>query len=108
MVAPVFLYSGQIPNAATALVTAPASGVYVIRRASFANTSGAPVALTVWLTPSGAPGAASVVLPGIVLPAGTTYTCPELSNQVLSGGAVLYGLAASAGAITGTISGLSA
>ena len=56
----------------------------VIKSATLTNTTGAPVACTVYLVPSGGTaGATNTVISARSIAAGETYNCPELVNQGL-------------------------
>lgn len=59
----------------------------VFKSASLTNTTGAPVACTVYLVPSGgAAGAANTFISARTVAAGETYNCPELVGKGLNAG----------------------
>ena len=109
MIAPVFLYSGFVPNGATALVTTPVNATYLVRNATFTNVTAGSVLLTINLVPSGGvASSANRVLSAYSLGGGLSYTPEGLMNQVMETGATLVCAASVASAISATISGLSA
>lgn len=59
----------------------------IITAAALINTTGAAVAASVWLVPSGGnPGAANCLISARSIAPGETYFCPELINQGLNQG----------------------
>lgn len=68
----------------------------IFKSASVTNTTGAPVALTVYLVPTGGTaGAANTVISARALAAGETYNCPELIGKGLNAGGFLQALGTS-------------
>jgi hypothetical protein len=65
----------------------------ILKSASVTNTTGAPVALIVYLVPTGGTaGAANTVISARTLAAGETYNCPELVGKGLNAGGFLQAL----------------
>lgn len=87
-----YIHDGSTLGAAVAVqgTAAPALTKRVIRAAILCNTTGAPIAGTVYLVPSGgAPDATNSMITGRPIAAGETYTCPELVGQGLNPGGTL-------------------
>lgn len=62
----------------------------IIRSASVTNTTAAPVALTLYLVPSGGTaGASNALISARSIAAGETYNCPELVGKGLNAGGFL-------------------
>lgn len=98
----------QLPAAVAAQLTTPANTTYRIGRAAFSNPTGGAIAVTAYLVPAaGAPSAANVVVPAVVVAAGTTYVSPEIAGLVLPAGATLQCFAGSAASIVLYASGVS-
>lgn len=73
----------------------PALTTRKIIAATLTNTTGAAVAATVHLVPSGgAAGAATTQISARTIAPGETYFCPELINQGLLAGGVVQALGA--------------
>lgn len=84
-----------LTGSAVALYTAPASTRTLIRSAVLCNSTGGSVSASVWLAPAGeAPGAGNVVLSAVAVASNASRVCPELVDQVLEPGGVLYALGA--------------
>lgn len=65
----------------------------VIKSAALTNTTGAPVACTVYLVPSGGTaGAANTFISARTVAAGETYNCPELVGKGLNAGGFVQAL----------------
>lgn len=80
-------------TAATYGVIVPTLTKRVIKSASVTNTTGAPVALTVYLVPfGGTAGAANTFISTRTVAAGETYNCPELVGKGLNAGGFLQAL----------------
>lgn len=71
----------------------PALTRRIIKAATITNTTGAPIAATIYMVPSG--GAASAVntfMSGLSIAAGSSYPCPELINQGLNAGGFIQAI----------------
>jgi hypothetical protein len=100
---PARLYQGQAPATETTLYTA--GGGTILKEIVAVNTTGGSVALSLSLVPSGGTaGAANRLFYQLALSAGQTSVI-DLS-QVMATGDFLSALAASASAVTLTISGV--
>jgi hypothetical protein len=79
------LVAGSVlTGTAATYYTAPSSTRAVIKSATLANATGAPVTAVVYIVPAaGTAGAANTFIAGQVVAAGATYTCPELINHVI-------------------------
>lgn len=65
----------------------------VIRAAALCNTTGSPIAATVYLVPSGGTaGATNTYISARSISAGETYNCPELINQGLNAAGFIQAL----------------
>jgi hypothetical protein len=65
----------------------------IIKSASVVNTTGSPVALTIYLVPSGgAAGASNTLISARTVAAGETYNCPELIGKGINAGGFLQAL----------------
>ena len=72
-------------SAATYGTTVPVLTKGIIKSAHLTNTTGAPVACTVYLVPSGGTaGAANTLVSARSIAAGETYNCPELIGEGLN------------------------
>lgn len=82
-----YIFDGAVltATAATQGTVVAALTRRVIKAASIINTTGAPVAATVYLVPSGGTaGAANTIVSARSIAAGETYPCPELNGQGLN------------------------
>jgi hypothetical protein len=80
-------------SAATYGIVVPALTKRVIRSASVTNTTGAPVALTVYLVPlGGTAAAANTIISARTIAVGETYNCPELVGKGINAGGFLQAL----------------
>jgi uncharacterized membrane protein YjjB (DUF3815 family) len=90
-----YIYEGGVLTAA-ATVQGAAVGTLtkrVITAAALVNTTGAAVAATVYLVPSGgAVGAANALISARTINPGETYFCPELVNQGINEGGSVQAL----------------
>lgn len=77
---------GALTGAAVTQGTAvPLLTKRIIRAAALCNTTGAPIAATVYLVPSGGTaGATNTYISARSIGAGETYNCPELVNEGLN------------------------
>lgn len=79
--------------AATQGTTVPALTKRVIKSAKLVNTTGAPIAATVYFVPSGGTaGASNTLISAKSIAAGETYNCPELVNEGLNAGGFVQAL----------------
>lgn len=109
-ITPAVLQAGtQLGTSAAALYTAPANTRAVVKKATFTNTSAGAVTFTVYRVASGgSPGDANTIIKAKSLAANESYTCPELSNQVIGPGDSIQALASAGTSITAVISGFTA
>lgn len=97
---PVAIPSIQLGATATLIYTAPTATTSTIGNMSFSNTSGSPVAITVYNVPSaGSAGTTNIVVPSFTLSAGQSYVPPQLIGLSLAPGATLQALAGTAAVI---------
>lgn len=76
------------------------TGVSVVRRAVFANYTGAAVDITVWRVPDqGTVGNGNIIIPTRSIAAMATDLAPEITNLVLNQGEALWAQASAAGAV---------
>lgn len=76
-----------VPAAETTMYAAPVSTRAIIDKFTAANTTAAPITLTIKLVPSGgAAGAGNVVVPPVTIAAGAVYTGPEIIGHLLAAG----------------------
>lgn len=79
--------------AATQGAAVPLLTKRVIKAASAINTTAAPIALSVYLVPSGgAAGSGNILISARSIAAGESYQCPELVNQGMNAGGFLQAL----------------
>lgn len=97
----------QVGSSATTIFqVGPNTAQVRIVKATFTNTSGGSVNLTVYLVPAGqTPGASNTVISAQAITAGQCYVSSELPGHVLSSGGSLQALASSANDITAIVSG---
>jgi hypothetical protein len=95
----------QVGASAAALYTVPASGLAVIRRAPFNNTSSGPMTLTVWVVRSGGSTGNGTQIFSRTVSAGLTDLAPELAGMTLGPGDSVWAQASSGATITSTASG---
>lgn len=82
-----------LTGSAVAYYTAPAQTYGVVKNAVVTNTTGAPVALTLYRVPSGGTAdAAHTLISARSIAAGATDLCPELVNKVIEPGASIQAL----------------
>lgn len=82
-----YIYDGaQLTGSAATYGTAvPALTKRIIKSAALCNTTGSPVACTVYLVPSGGTaGASNTYISARSIAAGETYNCPELIGEGLN------------------------
>jgi hypothetical protein len=93
-VTPYIFDGGLLTGAAVTQGTVvPALTRRIIKAATITNTTGAPIAATVYLVPSGGvAGAANTFVPAVSIAAGASYPCPELINQGLNAGGFVQAL----------------
>lgn len=108
---PYTMQPATLPVAAAVLVTCPANQYLTTKKVTITNPTASPVALTLYKVPSGqAPGAANLLVSGLVIPANTVNggikELYEVENQILYAGDTLQGLAGSAGALILNVSGI--
>lgn len=87
-VTPYIFDGAQLTGAAVTQGTVvPALTKRIIKAATLTNTTGAPVAATVYMVPEGhAAGADNTVVPTRAIAPGESYPCPEMINQGLNAG----------------------
>lgn len=79
--------------AATQGTIVPALTKRIIKAATITNTTGAPIAATIYLVPfGGAAGATNTYISARSIGINESYPCPELINQGLNAGAFVQGL----------------
>lgn len=97
-VTPYIFDGGALTGAAVTQGTAvPTLTRRIIKSATITNTTGAPIAVTVYLVPSGGTaGATNTYISALSIPAsgtaGSSYPCPELINQGLNAGGFVQAL----------------
>jgi len=93
-VTPYVFDGGLLTGAAAAQGTTVAALTRrIIRAASLINTTGAPIAATVYLVPNaGVAGAANTLISARSIAAGESYPCPELIGQGLNTGGQVQAL----------------
>lgn len=92
-----YVHDGSTLAAAAAVQGAavPALTKRIIRAATLCNSSGAPVAASVYLVPSGGnPDATNVMISARTISPNESYACPELVNQGLNAGGSVQALGA--------------
>lgn len=90
-----YIFDGGSLGAAAAVQggVVPALTRRVIKAATLINTTGAPIAATVYLVPSGgAVGAANTLISARSIAAGESYPCGELLGQGLNAGGSVQAL----------------
>jgi hypothetical protein len=90
-----YIFDGGLLTAAavTQGSVVPALTRRVIKAATITNTTGGPLAATVYLVPNGgAAGAANTFISARSIAAGESYPCPELINQGLNTGGFVQAL----------------
>lgn len=95
MTTSVYIFDGaQLTGAAATYGTVvPVLTKRVIRAAVLTNTTGSPVACTVYMVPSGGTaGASNTIVPSISIAAGGSYTCPEMIGEGLNAGGFIQAL----------------
>ena len=82
--------SKQMEAAQTIQYTAPAQGKAIIDKFTATNTTGSPAIITVNLySPLTTVGAGNIIVSAHSIPAGETYTFPELVGHALEAGAFI-------------------
>lgn len=105
-ITPAFLGSAQLTTSAAAVYTAPTAVHAVVKKATFTNTSGSAVTLSVYRVPSGGsalPG--NTVISAMSLAAGQAYVAQELDNVVLGPGDSIEAFASAATAVVAMLNG---
>jgi hypothetical protein len=90
-----YVHDGSTLAAAAAIQGAAVPGLTkrIIRAATLCNSTGAPVAATVYLVPAGGnPDATNVMISARTISPGESYPCPELVNQGLNAGGSVQAL----------------
>lgn len=90
-----YIFDGAVLTGAAATygTAAPSLTARVIRSANLVNTTGAPVAATVYMVPAtGAPVAANTMISARTIAVGESYPCPELIGQGLNPGGTMQAL----------------
>jgi hypothetical protein len=87
-VTPKSIADGSLTGSLVTILTVTTNTTTSIRSATFCNTTGAPVNLTVVLNPRTA-GTNRVVVDNRTLADEETYNAPEMVNQILEGGGVV-------------------
>ena len=97
----------ELTNADVTQYTSPALTKTVIKAANVVNRTAGAVSITVNLVPSGGAVAnANLVISALSIPAGQSYQCPELINQVLEAGDFLSAKASAGASLDFTASGV--
>jgi hypothetical protein len=97
MTTQIYAHDGSTLGAAAALVGTAVQALTkrTIRAATICNSTGAPIAASAWLVPSGGTAdATNIMISARTISAGESYPCPELVNQGLNAGGGVYGLGA--------------
>ena len=101
---PAILQPGiALDTTSAAIYTASTVAQAIVRRAVFANVTGASTSLTVTVTRAG--GSALVIVPGVAVSANEAYVSPELSGLVLGKGDVISASCGTASALNVFVSG---
>lgn len=82
-----YIFDGGLLTAAAANqgTVVPALTRRVVKAATLTNTTGTPIAATVYMVPpAGAAGPSNAVISGLSIAAGASYPCPEMINQGLN------------------------
>lgn len=89
-----YTFNGAVLGAAAAKqgTDVPALTQRRIIAAALVNTTGAPIAATVYLTEAGVPSTANTLISARAIAAGETYLCPELVNQSMNAGGSVWAL----------------
>ena len=97
----VLIAAKQAEATQTTQYTAPTSTKALIDKFTVTNTSATAASLSVNLvTTGGSPTASNLILDTRVVAPNETYTCPELTGQVLESGGYISTLASAASALT--------
>lgn len=92
-----YIHDGSTLAAAAAVqgTVVPALTKRIIRAASLCNSTGAPIAASVYMVPTaGAPDATNILISARPISPGETYPCPELVNQGVNPGGSVQALGA--------------
>lgn len=92
-----YIFDGAVLTGAAAAQGAAVGALTrrIFTAAALVNTTGAAVAATVYLVPSGGTaGAANALISARAIAPGETYFCPELVNQGLNAGGTVQALGA--------------
>jgi hypothetical protein len=89
-----YTFDGAVLGAAAAKqgTDVPTLTQRTIVAATLTNTTGAAIAATVYLAPSGGNAAANMVISARTISAGETYVCPEMINQSINAGGAVWAL----------------
>lgn len=96
----------QLASADNSFYKAPAQTTAKIGRAVFTNTTGSAVTITAGISTGGPLSAATTMISGFSVAAGSAYVSPELAGAVLPAGSALRAFASIGAAVTFTVSGL--
>ena len=106
VVAKNLLQAKAAENVQTSQFTSASVGYTIIDKMTATNTTGAAVAFTINLVPSGSVAAAgNVIVSAQSIAAGSSYLCPEITGHILNAGDFVSTLAGAAASITIRISG---
>lgn len=88
------LISGStLTGSAVTYYTAPTGTSTVIKKLSIINTTASPVAVTIYLIPSGGTAASTnTIASATTVAPGQTWSCPDAENQVLPTGGFIQAL----------------
>jgi hypothetical protein len=92
----------QLATSPAALYTVPSSGLAIIRRAPFNNTTSGPTAVTVWVVRSGGTVANASQIFSRTVSSGLTDLAPELAGMTLNAGDAIWAQASGANCVTST------
>ena len=96
----------QLGSADASVYTAPTQTTAKIGRAVFTNTSASALTITAGITPGGALGASTTLIPARPIAPGESYVSPELAGAVIPAGSQIHAHASAAASVTFTASGL--
>ena len=96
----------QLGASDAAAYTAPTATTVKIGRAVFTNTSTAATQITAGITTGVSLSAPTTLIAGRPIAPGEAYVAPELAGAVFPAGSAIHAYAATTGAVTFTVSGL--
>lgn len=93
-----YIHDGSTLAVAPAAIQGAAVAALTKRKitaATLCNSTGAPIAASVYLVPSGGNAdATNIMISARTIAAGESYVCPELVNQGLNAGGAVYAFGA--------------